>query len=112
METELQNTAFSEPKPCACWSCGSHMSPEDNYCRKCGKGQGPFVDWYYKHWGLIVLILGCGPFALYFVWRSPVVSLNAKRVYTAVILLFTWYTISAFYHVWTFFHAMLGVMPL
>ena len=60
METELRNNAFNEPRPYACWSCGANISAEDNYCRKCGKGQGRFVDWYYKHWGLVLLALGFG----------------------------------------------------
>ena len=110
METELQNNAFNEPKPYACWSCGAHISAEDNYCRKCGKGQGRFIDWYYKHWGLVLLAIGFGPFALYFIWRSPAVSRNAKRGYTAVILIVTWYAVRTFYHIWTFFHTMLGGM--
>ena len=110
MEMESRNIAFNEARPYACWSCGVHISADDNYCRKCGKGQGPFVDWYYKHWGLVLLTLGCGPFVLYFIWRSPVISRNAKWIYTAVIFLLTWYMISAFYHIWMFFQTMLGGM--
>ncbi len=112
MDTELINHAFNEAKPYACWSCGAHISARDNYCSRCGKGQGSFVDWYYKHLGILILIFGAGPFALYFVWRSPVLSRNAKWIYTAVVAMFTWYVGRVFYNVWTFFHNILGAMPL
>lgn len=69
------------------------------------------MDWYYKRWGLALLLLGCGPFALYPLWRSPAVSRSEKWVYTGVISLFTWYIASALYHVLELFNAVLGVMP-
>ncbi|MFA6434723.1 MAG: zinc ribbon domain-containing protein [Elusimicrobiales bacterium] len=112
MPTEPQPNPLNETEPYACWSCGAHIPAEDNYCRRCGKGQGPFVDWYYKHWGVVLMLLGAGPFALYFVWRSPVLSRNAKRLYTAAIALFTWYIANAIYNIWTYFHLLFGGMGL
>ena len=101
-----------ETTPYVCWACGERISDEDNYCRKCGKGQGAFVDWYYRHWGMLVLIFCAGPFALYFVWRSPALSRNAKWIYTGLISLFTWYMANMFYGIWTFFQTALGGMAL
>jgi hypothetical protein len=112
METELRNNAFNEPRPYACWFCGAHISAEDNYCRKCGKGQGRFVHWYYKHFGIVFITLFAGPFSLYFVWRSPVLSRNAKWIYTGLIALSTWYVLSAFYRFWLLFQSMFSGMKL
>ena len=102
----------NETRSCACWTCGAGIDAGDNYCRKRGKGQGSSVHWYYKHWGAVVLTLALGPFSLYFVWRSPVLSRNAKLVYTAVIALFTWYAAKVFYGFWQFYLGMLGGMQL
>ena len=110
METEPNNNAFNEPRPYVCWSCRADISVGDNYCRKCGKGQGRFVHWYYKHFGIVFLTLCAGPVSLYFVWRSPVLSRNAKRIYTGLIALATWYVLIAFYRFWTFFQATIGGM--
>ena len=112
METTPNGSAFNEPEPYACWACGTRISAQDNYCRKCGKGQGPFVDWYYKHWGLVLVALGAGPFALYFVWRSPALSRTAKWIYTAVISFFTWYIVRAVYNIWAYFHTLFGGMGI
>lgn len=112
MEAKPADSASNEPKPYACWDCGAQISAEDNYCRKCGKGQGERVHWYYKHSGAIVLTLFIGPFSLYFVWRSPVLSKEAKWAYTVVIGLATWYALSATYTLWTSVQSMLGGMQL
>jgi len=111
-DKELVDAISGDPKSIMCWACGANIDAGDNYCRRCGKGQGGCVRWYYKHWGVLVLTLAMGPFALYFVWRSPVLSRNAKWTYTALISLFTWYVAGVFYNFWLFFQAMLGGMQL
>ncbi len=92
-----------------CWSCGAAISRGDSYCKKCGKGQDSHVGWQYTHWGVVVLtLLGLGPFSLIYVWRSPVISRNAKIAYTGFILLLTWFVINSVYGMWTAVQSLLG----
>jgi hypothetical protein len=84
------------------------LEPQDRFCRYCGKGQGDSAAWYYKHWGIVVMLLCMGPFALFFVARSPVISRNAKFAYTAVAAVFTLYLLRAFYSVWNFYSSFLN----
>ena len=51
-----------------------------------------------------------GPFALYFVWRSPRMSQNAKFAYSAAIMVITWWLISVMYKIWAFYQTFLGSM--
>jgi hypothetical protein len=95
METENNISERS-----ACWACGAGIPREDNYCGKCGQGQGRFVHWYYRHTGAVFLSLAAGPFALYFVWRSPVMSRCAKWGYTAAVAAITWYAVRAVMSFW------------
>ena len=107
METQdnLSGGAASRP----CWSCGAGIGGGDNYCKKCGKGQGNHVPWQYKHWGVIAItLLGLGPFSLIYVWRSPVISRNAKIAYTGAISLMTWFVVNSLYKLWTAFQSVLG----
>lgn len=82
-----------------CWACGAEIDAADNFCRKCGKGQGRHISWYYTYWGLIILILLLGPFSLFWVWKSPVLSIGAKWFYTAVVLILMGYVIFIAYQV-------------
>ncbi len=95
-----------------CWGCGAVISAGDNYCKVCGKGQAGFIPWQYKHWGVVVSSLCLGPFALSFVWRSPVISRNAKFCYTALISALTWLAIKTFYGLWNTFQGMLGAVQV
>jgi hypothetical protein len=110
MEDLALPVGFSPDAKTACWGCGAVISSGDNYCKICGKGQGPHVPWQYKHWGVIITALCLGPLALYFVWRSPVISRNAKAVYTAIIGVLTWIVIKTFYGVWNYFQTMFGAV--
>lgn len=102
---EPQNSTL--PKPC--WACGAVISTEDRYCRHCGKGQGGRVPWHYTHWGVIVLTLvGLGPFSLFYLWRSPVISRGAKLAYSAGIILLTLFIVDRFYRMWQSFQSLLG----
>ncbi len=97
----------------SCWSCKAVIAAEDSYCRVCGKGQGSHVPWQYKHWGIIVITLfGLGPFSLFYLRRSPVISRNAKFGYTAVILLLTLFVLDRIYKAWVVFQALLGSLPV
>ena len=92
---------MENPTTSVCWACAGIISPADNYCRFCGKGQGKHVPWYYKHWGIIVVTLfAMGPFSLVFVWRSPLLSRREKWVYTVVIVVLTWYIGLKVYSFW------------
>lgn len=67
------------------------------------------MPWQYKHWGVIAItLLGLGPFSLIYVWRSPVISRNAKIAYTAGIILITWFLISSLYGMWNAVRSVLG----
>jgi|SRR3989339_2204938 len=76
----------------SCWNCSAGISPTDNYCRYCGKGQGEFTPWHFKIWGIIFLtVAALGPFSLYFLWKSPAISKQSKIICAILILAFTWY---------------------
>jgi len=95
--------------PAACWDCGKTIGTGDAYCKFCGRGQGVRVPWQYKQWGVIVItLLGLGPFSLFYLWRSPVISRNAKLVYSVLILLGTFYIAEQCYRLWNFFQGMLN----
>lgn len=82
----------------------------DRYCRHCGRGQGGYVTWQYKHWGVIAITLLGGPVSLFFLWRSPVISRNAKFAYTAVISLVTLYFIDQLNRLWMAYQSALAGM--
>ena len=94
----------------ACWACGGKISPEDNYCRFCGKGQGKLIPWYYKHWGIIALTAAMGPFSLILVWKSPLLSRRTKWACTAAITALTWYVVFQIYNWWLALSALLSPM--
>jgi hypothetical protein len=74
----------------ACWSCSTGIDAQDNYCRRCGSGQGEHLPWYYKTWGLIFLALfGLGPFVLPMVWRSPALDRGRKLIVSVAVCGFT-----------------------
>jgi hypothetical protein len=101
--------ATDAEKPALCWDCGKAIGAGDAYCRFCGRGQGERVPWQYKHWGVIVITLvGLGPFSLFYLWRSPVISRNTKLVYSALILVGTFYLAEECYKLWNSMQAMLG----
>lgn len=72
-----------------CWKCKKDIGDFDNYCKYCGAGQGKYIPFYYRHWGIVLLFFLIGPFNLYFVWRSPALKKPAKIVYTFIFLLLT-----------------------
>jgi hypothetical protein len=93
--------------PVKCWSCQGKIGLMDNYCRYCGKGQGSHASWYYKHWGIILSALMIGPFVLFYVWRSPLISRTAKIIYTVLILTATWWL---FVKIKEFASTLMGLM--
>ncbi|MFH1618679.1 MAG: zinc ribbon domain-containing protein [bacterium] len=99
--TDILSSSGQPQTAVKCWHCARTLDPGDNYCRHCGKGQGLHAPWCYKHWGIIFLtFFAVGPFSLFFVWRSPVLSPLAKKIYTAAILIFTWLIIRGIYNFW------------
>ncbi|HCC49368.1 MAG TPA: hypothetical protein DEQ38_14830 [Elusimicrobia bacterium] len=97
-----------DPLPNSCRACGTLLSPEDNYCRNCGKGRGGKAGWQYKPLGVIAMTLLVGPFSLFYVWRSQVISRGAKLAFSAGILFFTYFVVERFYRVWQFYNTLLG----
>lgn len=76
-----------------CWKCKKDIGDFDNYCKYCGAGQGKYIPFYYRHWGIVLLFFLIGPFNLYFVWRSPSLKHPAKIIYTCIFLLLTiWFS--------------------
>lgn len=109
MDALSENQA--NPQRACCWACGAEIGSQDRYCRHCGKGQGEQIPWYYRHWGIILMTLfGLGPFSLVLVWRSPLLSREARAAYTAAILLVTWFVADRLYRVWAFFQETMGGM--
>ncbi|MBU2529609.1 MAG: hypothetical protein KKD35_01110 [Elusimicrobia bacterium] len=104
---DIQNNDINESE-CICWACKTQIDAMDNFCRRCGKGQGKLTPWYYSHWGVIVLTFALGPFSLYFIWKSPIISQSAKWVYTAIISIITWYLALAIYNIWIFVQQFMG----
>lgn len=85
----------------ACWGCGKALDPLDRYCRFCGRGQGLFVPWYYRPWGILLCtVLGLGPFGLILVWRSPRLDAKARWACTAGVLLVSAYFAWSCYRTW------------
>lgn len=76
-----------------CWKCKTDIGDFDNYCKYCGAGQGDHIPFYYKTWGVWLLYLFIGPFAVYFVLRSPVIGKKAKGVFSLIMTaLFIWFS--------------------
>ncbi|MDR0953082.1 MAG: zinc ribbon domain-containing protein [Elusimicrobiota bacterium] len=86
-----------------CWYCKTPIDQTDNYCRYCGKGQGKRIPFYYRHWGVWFLFLFIGPFNLWFIYRSPLISKRWKLIDTALILF-----VSAWFF-WLFYRAVSNI---
>lgn len=80
-----------------CWRCKSDIGEFDNYCKYCGAGQGAHLPFYYKNFGIIILFLCIGPFALWFVWKSPALTKTTRWVYTIIMLGLTYFASYKFY---------------
>lgn len=73
-----------------CWDCGTAIDAQDNYCRRCGAGQGRFLAWHLKpFWIAVLALFALGPLALPLVWRTPRWGRNAKIAAAALILVYT-----------------------
>lgn len=103
MAGAAENAAYSaaaaagESAGTVCWSCKKAIDPQDAYCRHCGKGQGTRLPFAYTPFGLFTMFLCIGPFAIYFVARSPAMSRRAKIIFSSVMtLLFCYMCYSGF----------------
>ena len=75
--------SMTTPGPPAgrCWSCAHAIDADDRYCRRCGRGQGAFLDWYYRPvWIAVLALTALGPFALPLVWRTPLLDRTGKVI--------------------------------
>lgn len=78
------------PAPALCWDCRRVLAPADRYCRVCGQGQGEWVAWYYRRWGIaLATLLGLGPFGLVLVRRTPVMEARERWAWAGAILALT-----------------------
>ena len=92
-----------------CWHCQEKIFLNDRYCKYCGRGQGKYVSWYYKHLGIILLgFFTIGPFALFFVWRSPALGTRSKWIYTILITLMTAYLIKIMLHLYQLLQSLMN----
>ncbi len=74
-------------QPFTCPRCHLLVEEKDNFCRHCGKTLKTGQTFFYSHTGIILLAVLIGPFALPCVWMSKQISLTAKGIYTAVLLI-------------------------
>ena len=96
-----------------CWSCKGIIDAGDKYCRHCGKGQGRYLPWYYGHAGIIILTFcALGPFSLFLVWRSPILSRAAKWIYTILIAVFTFWIVMTMHNIYVTAMEQLGNINL
>ncbi|HVE13216.1 MAG TPA: hypothetical protein VNI01_07475 [Elusimicrobiota bacterium] len=73
-------------RPAQCWSCEASIDAADNYCRRCGQGQGACVFWYYRWWGILLMtVLGLGPFGLVLVWKAPLTRMERLFLGTFIV---------------------------
>lgn len=73
-----------------CWACSRELDAQDRYCRSCGQGQGEWLSWHFRPWGIAVLTaLALGPFGAYLVWRTPRLGPKGKGVAYLLVALYT-----------------------
>ena len=68
-----------------CYNCKKEIDATDNYCRFCGKGQGSHIAWYYRMWGVWILLFIIGPFCLWFLYKSPYQNKKVKIINAVLI---------------------------
>ena len=89
------------PPPLAgaiCVYCGKNIDTNDTFCRHCGRRQGAGDAWYYSTASIAFLaFFVLGPFALILVWKSTRMGAVAKKVLTALIVVYTGVSIYYFY---------------
>lgn len=68
-----------------CFNCKKEIEETDNYCRFCGAGQGSHIAWYYKMWGVWILLFIIGPFCLWFLYKSPCKNKTVKIINAVLI---------------------------
>ena len=93
--SEISTVATPFQEPLFCSRCHAQIRETDNYCHACGKSLKPGRGFLFTHGGIVLMALVLGPLALPFVWLSKVLSLGAKLVYTAVLLLLGTYMVYA-----------------
>jgi len=73
-----------------CWKCKSMVDESAAFCNECGQDLSGRVRWYYRPaWIAALTLTVLGPFSIYLVWRSPVLSTAGRWLYTFLILFFT-----------------------
>lgn len=70
-----------------CRKCGKSVDAASTFCPHCGTRQAEGQAWYYHPvWILVLAFVALGPIALFFVWKSRMMS-RAGKVFMAVLIL-------------------------
>lgn len=77
-----------------CFSCKKEIADNAEFCPHCGsimasekKAKG---KWFFRSSSLVVSFMCVGPFMLPLLWMKPGLSITAKVIYTAVILVLSY----------------------
>jgi len=87
----------------ACWKCRQQIDAADNYCRHCGAGQRDKINFYYQQWGVWLLFFVIGPFNLWFLFKSPVISKKWKIIDGII------FGILSIWFCWSFYSAVKNI---
>lgn len=90
---------MTDMPPLTCPHCHVAVTPQDNYCRQCGRSLKAGHGFMYSHSGIILLSLVLGPFALPCVWLSKRIGLTAKILYSVVLGFIGYYFVIACYRI-------------
>ncbi|MBO7190899.1 MAG: zinc ribbon domain-containing protein [Elusimicrobiaceae bacterium] len=84
-------------QPLLCPYCHLLITPEDNFCRHCGRSLKPGYGFFHSHTGIILMACLLGPLVLPWVWTSHRISRLAKIIYSVVLVLLGIYVAWSFY---------------
>lgn len=73
-----------------CKNCGKIIDENDMYCKYCGYNQKKIGNKFWEsEFGIILLTLMIGPFSLFSLYKSRIISPNKKKFYAIFIVMFT-----------------------
>ncbi len=75
-----------------CKKCGKEIDVEDVYCRWCGTKQISDENSIMVILAVVLLFFLIGPFCLIKLWKAETLSIRAKKIVTAVVVVATMVT--------------------